>query len=59
MSSAEALEVIRPDVPRRLDRDAFSALEAVLEERRPETPAASAAVDDAIRAEAVLGRRLR
>jgi len=61
MSSAEALEVIRPDVPRRLDRDAFSALEAVLEERRPETPAttATAAVDDAIRAEAVVGRRLR
>ena len=59
MSSAEALEVIRIDVPHRLDRDAFSALEAVLEERRPETPAASAAVDDAIRAEAVLGRRDR
>ena len=40
MSSAEALEVIRLDVPHRLDRDAFSALEAVLGERRPETPAA-------------------
>ena len=59
MSSAEALEVMRPDVPARLDRDAFSALEAVLGERRPETPAAPAAVDDAIRAEAVLGRRSR
>ena len=59
MSSAEALEVMRPDVPSRLDGDAFSALEAVLEERRPETPAAPAAVDDALRAEAVLGRRSR
>jgi HD-GYP domain-containing protein (c-di-GMP phosphodiesterase class II) len=58
MSSVEALEVMRPEVPRRLDRDAYSALEAVLEERRPETPAASAAVNDAVRAEAVLGRRL-
>jgi HD-GYP domain-containing protein (c-di-GMP phosphodiesterase class II) len=57
--SAEALEVMRPDVPRRLDRDAFYALEAVLDERRPDTPAAAAAVDDAIRAEAVLGRRTR
>ena len=59
MSSAQALEVIRPDVPHRLDRDAYSALEAVLEERLPETPAAHAAVDDAIRAEAVIGRRVR
>ena len=59
MSSAEALEVMRPDVPRRLDHTPFSALEAVLEERRPDTPAAPAAVDDAVRAEAVLGRRLR
>jgi hypothetical protein len=50
---------MRPDVPLRLDRDAYSALEAVLEERRPDTPAASAAVDDAVRAEAVLGRRMR
>jgi HD-GYP domain-containing protein (c-di-GMP phosphodiesterase class II) len=58
-SSAAALEAMRPDVPRRLDRDAFSALEAVLEERLPETPAAHAAVDDALRAESVLGRRLR
>jgi hypothetical protein len=57
MSSADALEVIRPDVPHRLDRDAFTALEAVLGERRPDTPVAQAAVDDAIRAEAVLGRR--
>ena len=52
MSSAEALEVMRPDVPGRLDRDAFSALEAVLEERRPRRPAA----DDAFRADAVVGR---
>ena len=59
MSSAEALEVIRPDVPHRLDRDAFTALEAVLGERLPDTPVAQAAVDDAIRAEAVLGRRDR
>ena len=50
---------MRPDVPRRLDRDAYSALEAVLEERLPDTPAAQAAVDDAIRAETVLGRRTR
>jgi HD-GYP domain-containing protein (c-di-GMP phosphodiesterase class II) len=57
MSSAEALEVMRPDVPRRLDRDAYSALEAVLEERLPESPAAAAAFDDALRAETVLGRR--
>ena len=59
MSSAEALAVMRPDVPRRLDRDAFGALEAVLDERRPESPVAAAAVDDATRAETVLGRRLR
>ena len=58
-SSVAALEEMRPDVPRRLDRDAFSALEAVLEERLPETPAAHAAVDDALRAETVLGRRNR
>jgi len=59
MTSAEALEVMRPDVPLRLDRDAFDALEEVLEERRPDMPAASAAIDDAVRAEAVLGRRTR
>ncbi len=59
MSSAQALEVMRPDVPRRLDRDAYSALEAVLEERLPETPAAHAAVDDALRADAVIGRHIR
>jgi len=59
LSSAQALEVIRPDVPRRLDRDAYSALEAVLEERLPETPAAHAAVDDALRADAVIGRHIR
>jgi HD-GYP domain-containing protein (c-di-GMP phosphodiesterase class II) len=58
LSSERALGVMRTDVPRRLDRDAFSALEAVLEERLDEMPAA-AAVDDALRAEAVLGRRLR
>ena len=59
LSSAQALDVMRPDVPRRLDGDAFMALEAVLGERQPETPAAQAAVDDAFRAEAVLGRRSR
>jgi HD-GYP domain-containing protein (c-di-GMP phosphodiesterase class II) len=59
MSSAEALEVMRPDVPARLDRDAFDALEAVLEERLPDTPAASAAVDGAVRAQTVLGPRGR
>ena len=59
MSSVEALDVMRPDVPSRLDGDAFTALEAVLEERLPETPAAQAAVDDALRAEAVLSRRTR
>ena len=59
LSSAQALEVMRPDVPRRLDRDAYSALEAVLEERLPETPAAHAAVDDALRADAVIGRHIR
>jgi len=58
-NSAAALEEMRPDVPSRLDRDAFSALEAVLEERLPETPAAAAALDDALRAETVLGRRRR
>jgi HD-GYP domain-containing protein (c-di-GMP phosphodiesterase class II) len=58
MSSAQALEVIRPDVPARLDRDAFDALEAVLGERMPDSPAAPAAVDDAVRAEAVIGRRV-
>jgi HD-GYP domain-containing protein (c-di-GMP phosphodiesterase class II) len=55
MRSDAALEEMRPDVPRRLDRDAFAALEAVLEERLPESPASPAAV----RAEAVLGRRAR
>ena len=59
LSSSAALDEMRPDVPARLDRDAFSALEAVLEERLPETPAAQAAVDDALRAETVLGRRNR
>jgi HD-GYP domain-containing protein (c-di-GMP phosphodiesterase class II) len=59
MSSSEALDVMRPEVPARLDGSAFAALEAVLEERVPETPAAPAAVDDALRAETVLGRRLR
>jgi HD-GYP domain-containing protein (c-di-GMP phosphodiesterase class II) len=58
-SSAEALEVMRPEVPSRLDRDAYSALEAVLEERLPETLAAHAAVDDARRAETVIGRHIR
>jgi HD-GYP domain-containing protein (c-di-GMP phosphodiesterase class II) len=58
-SSAQALEIMRPDVPSRLDRDAFSALEAVLEERLPDTPAAHAAVDDALRAETVIGRHIR
>jgi HD-GYP domain-containing protein (c-di-GMP phosphodiesterase class II) len=55
MSSAEALEVMRPDVPSRLDGDAFAALTAVLGERRPEAPAAV----DALRAETVLSRRTR
>ena len=59
LSSVQALEVMRPDVPRRLDRDAYSALEAVLEERLPETPAAHAAVDDALRADTVIGRHIR
>jgi HD-GYP domain-containing protein (c-di-GMP phosphodiesterase class II) len=45
MSSDEALEEMRPEVPRRLDGRVFDALEEVLEERRP-----------APRAEAVLGR---
>jgi HD-GYP domain-containing protein (c-di-GMP phosphodiesterase class II) len=58
-SSAEALGVMRPEVPSRLDRDAFGALEAVLEERLPETPAAHAAVDDAVRADTVIGRQIR
>ena len=57
MSSTDALEEMRPDVPYRLDRDAFSALEAVLEERLPDTPAAHAAVDNALRAETVLAQR--
>jgi HD-GYP domain-containing protein (c-di-GMP phosphodiesterase class II) len=59
LSSAEALDVMRPDVPARLDGDAFAALEAVLEDRLPDRPAAPAAVDDAVRAEAVVGRRAR
>jgi HD-GYP domain-containing protein (c-di-GMP phosphodiesterase class II) len=58
-SSAEALDVMRPEVPSRLDSVAFAALEAVLEERLPETPAAPAALDDALRAETVIGRRQR
>lgn len=33
-SSERALEIMRSDVPRRLDRDAFAALEALLENRR-------------------------
>jgi HD-GYP domain-containing protein (c-di-GMP phosphodiesterase class II) len=56
VSSAEALEEMRPEVPRRLDGDAFAALEAVLEERAPAVAEAEAA-GDAVRAQAVLGRR--
>jgi HD-GYP domain-containing protein (c-di-GMP phosphodiesterase class II) len=59
MTSAQALEVMRPDVPARLDRDAFDALEAVLGERLEDSPAAPAAIDDTVRAEAVIGRRAR
>jgi HD-GYP domain-containing protein (c-di-GMP phosphodiesterase class II) len=33
MSSAQALEEMRPEVPRRLDARVFDALEAVLDER--------------------------
>jgi HD-GYP domain-containing protein (c-di-GMP phosphodiesterase class II) len=44
-SSAEALEVMRPEVPRKLDGRVFAALEDVLDDRR-----------SAPRAEAVLGR---
>jgi HD-GYP domain-containing protein (c-di-GMP phosphodiesterase class II) len=45
LSSADALEEMRPEVPRQLDGNAFGALEAVLEERR-----------SAPRAETVLSR---
>jgi HD-GYP domain-containing protein (c-di-GMP phosphodiesterase class II) len=41
MSSADALEEMRLEVPRRLDGRVYEALEAVLEERRP-APAAEA-----------------
>jgi HD-GYP domain-containing protein (c-di-GMP phosphodiesterase class II) len=44
-SSDEALRIMRADVPERLDRDAFAALEALL---------ADATAADALRAEAVL-----
>ena len=36
-SSDEALEIMRPDVPRRLDHEAFAELEALVED--DETPA--------------------
>jgi HD-GYP domain-containing protein (c-di-GMP phosphodiesterase class II) len=51
MSSAAALEELRAEVPRRLDGDAFAALEAVLEGRPPEGSAPAAD-----RAHAVLDR---
>jgi len=43
-SSAEAIDEMRPDVPRKLDGHVFGALEAVLEERRP-APAAQDVLD--------------
>jgi len=53
MSSNEALVEMRPEVPRRLDGNAFAALETVLGDR----PAAAPAPGATARAEAVLGRR--
>jgi HD-GYP domain-containing protein (c-di-GMP phosphodiesterase class II) len=43
MDSATALAVMRPDVPLRLDGDAFAALEAVLAEAEPGLGAAARA----------------
>jgi HD-GYP domain-containing protein (c-di-GMP phosphodiesterase class II) len=56
-SSEEALTIMRPDVPERLDREAFSTLERLLAEQRsaPEPGKRS----DAGRAEAVLHPKTR
>jgi HD-GYP domain-containing protein (c-di-GMP phosphodiesterase class II) len=57
MSSAEALRTMRPEVPRRLDGEAFAALVAVLDERAPARTPAVEAAEAAARAKAVLDRR--
>jgi HD-GYP domain-containing protein (c-di-GMP phosphodiesterase class II) len=53
-SSEEALEIMRPDVPERLDREAFSTLERLLAEQRGPDERS-----DARRAEAVLDPKTR
>jgi HD-GYP domain-containing protein (c-di-GMP phosphodiesterase class II) len=59
MSSAQALEEMRPEVPRRLDGAVFAALEAVLDDRARDVADTPAAADGAVRARAVLDRRAR
>jgi HD-GYP domain-containing protein (c-di-GMP phosphodiesterase class II) len=51
--SADALKIMRPEVPRRLDGEAFAALEDAIGVR----DAAAAPRDDAARAETVLRSR--
>ena len=53
LSSDEALAIIRADVPERLDREAFAALERLLAERTGASPELRGR-SDAQRAEAVL-----
>jgi HD-GYP domain-containing protein (c-di-GMP phosphodiesterase class II) len=56
LSSKQALEIIRADVPGRLDREAFSALERLLAEEHALGESEGSAVR---RAEAVLERDSR
>ena len=53
-SSADALDIMRADVPARLDADAFAALAELVVEEENET--GGAAFRDAARASVVLGR---
>jgi HD-GYP domain-containing protein (c-di-GMP phosphodiesterase class II) len=57
-SSDEALTIMRPDVPERLDREAFSTLERLLAEEGG-TPRGPGQRSDARRAEAVLHPKTR
>jgi HD-GYP domain-containing protein (c-di-GMP phosphodiesterase class II) len=61
LTSSQALQIVRADVPRRLDADAFSALEALLNSSADAPTAFEAREsdpreDDALRAEVVLER---
>jgi HD-GYP domain-containing protein (c-di-GMP phosphodiesterase class II) len=53
VSSPDSLEIMRSEVPHRLDGDAFAVVEGLVADGAELTPA----VDDAFRAAAVLGPR--